>query len=67
MTLAEYLRLNDMTHEAFADKAGLKRPTVTRLVKPGARPSWKHIKAIQMATGGKVAPNDWVSMMQGAA
>lgn len=61
MTLAEYLQLNNLTHEEFALRSGVPRPTVTRLVKPGARPDWKNIEAIQKATGGKVSPNDWVA------
>jgi len=66
MTLSEYLQLNELTHEEFADKSGVPRPTVTRLVKPGARPSWKHIESIHAATKGKVSPNDWTSSMQEA-
>jgi predicted transcriptional regulator len=67
MTLAEYIKLNDLTHEEFAEKANVPRPTITRLVKPGARPSWKHIEKISTATKGKVSANDWTPSMQGAA
>jgi plasmid maintenance system antidote protein VapI len=62
MTLAEYLQLNGLTHDAFAEKSGVPRPTVTRLVKPGARPDWDNMERIRKATGGKVSPNDWASM-----
>lgn len=67
MTLAKFLEHHQLTHDQFAAMSGIKRPTVTRLVKPGAKPSWKHIQAIHKATNGKVTPNDWVSQMQGAA
>lgn len=66
MTLAEYLKLNELTHDDFARESGVPRPTITRLVKPGARPDWKNIEAIRKATNGKVSPNDWTSSMQEA-
>ena len=67
MTLAEYLKLHDLTHEEFAERSGVPRPTITRLTKPGARPEWANMDAIRKATGGKVSPNDWSAAMQGTA
>jgi plasmid maintenance system antidote protein VapI len=60
MTLSEYLRLHDLTHERFAEMSGIPRPSITRLLKPGARPKWKHVQAIALATKGKVTANDWL-------
>lgn len=67
MTLSEFLQLKGLTHAEFATLADIPRPTITRLVKPGARPDWANIEKIRRATDGKVSPNDWVSSMQGAA
>ena len=67
MTLSEYIRLNNLTHEQFARQAKLPRPSVTRLLKPGARPRWKHVEAIAKATGGKVTANDWMAAAQEVA
>ena len=64
MTLAEYLKLNELTHDQFAEKSGVPRPTITRLVKPGSRPDWANMEAIRKATNGKVSPNDWTSMQE---
>jgi transcriptional regulator with XRE-family HTH domain len=61
MTLSEFIQLNQLTHEQFASISGVPRPTVTRLLKPGARPKWKHIRAIAKATAGKVTANDWMA------
>lgn len=59
MTLAEYLDRHELTHDDFSKKSGVPRPTITRLVKPGAWPSKTSMAAIQRATEGKVAPDDW--------
>jgi len=64
MTLSEYLQLKELTHDQFAELSGVPRPTITRLVKSGARPDWKNMERIRKATGGKVSPNDWASMQE---
>lgn len=59
MKLSEYLRRQKLTHQAFADKIGRNVSTVSRLARDLTYPDWQTMTAIELATGGKVTPNDF--------
>lgn len=69
MTLDEFLRTYEhddgrtgLTATAFAAMAGLSQPQVSRLLKGHHNPSLATMDAIRRATGGKVTPNDWLTV-----
>ena len=59
MTLADYLRKHELTHEVFADRIGCEQPTVTRFVGGKRIPSPDLMKRIVDATAGEVTANDF--------
>lgn len=64
MTLAEYIRANDLTETAFAAKLGVNQSTVHRACKQGHIPSVGIMAAIFEETGGKVRPDDFYGVAQ---
>ena len=59
MRLIDYLTRNEMTRTAFAQKAGLTVPTVSRTASGRTYPSLTTLRAIVAATEGAVQPNDF--------
>ena len=55
-TIAERQRITDAE---FGAMVGLSQSQISRLRSGRFRPSWAAMEAIQKATGGEVAPNDW--------
>jgi len=54
MTLKDWLELNNLTHEEFADMCGCTRTAVTRWVTGSRMPSPKWLKVIERKTQGQV-------------
>lgn len=67
MTLADYLRHEKQTHEAFAARLGVHAVTVSKWASGAMRPSWPKMEAIQAATGGAVTPADFMRQPERAA
>ena len=59
MRLSDYLTRNEITRTAFAQKAGLTVPTVSRAASGRTYPSLTTLRAIVGATAGEVTPNDF--------
>jgi len=59
MKLADYLRVNGITLEAFAKSIGRSAATVSRLARGRQKPDWTTMEAITAATSGAVKPNDF--------
>lgn len=57
MTLADYLRTNGLTQEAFGARVGVRQNHISRLL-AGALMSTSLARRIYWATGGAVTPND---------
>jgi transcriptional regulator with XRE-family HTH domain len=60
MKLADYLKTNKITLEAFAKQVGRDTSTISRLARELNRPDWDTMQAIVTATGGEVQPNDFL-------
>jgi len=59
MTLSEYLRRKDLTHDQFAELLGCTRAAVTRWASGSRTPSPKWIKLIERKTARKVRAEDF--------
>ena len=62
MTLKEYLSLNQLSLQAFADRCGLSAPTVLRIRDGKNIPSRRTLTAIVQATQGQVSIQDLISV-----
>ena len=60
MRLREYLDRHSLTLDAFGDYVGASGVSVHRWVQGKARPSWKLLDAIAVATGGEVTAADFM-------
>lgn len=58
--LDDYLRSNDLTNAAFAQKLGVSEATVSRVRNGKQTPSWDLIIGISTATDGAITPNDFL-------
>lgn len=58
MTLATYLNTSKVSQAAFAERVGVKQPTVNRWVN-GQKPSWEAAALIEKETGGAVPVAVW--------
>jgi transcriptional regulator with XRE-family HTH domain len=67
MILYDYLEETRETQSAFGARIGRDRSTVNRLVNGKVRPDWPTLLAILRATGGRVTPNDFLSVDAEAA
>ena len=67
MLLADYLDTRGYTQQAFADRLGCSRPTVSYWMRglKHPRPYW--VAKIRAATGGKVGAEDLQAAMELAA
>jgi Meiotically up-regulated gene 113 len=61
MTLDQYLSETGMTETEFGARAGLTQPSVNRLRHRKMNPDLGTMRRIAEATGGKVAPNDFLT------
>lgn len=64
MKLATYLSENGKTPSAFAAEIGCPASTVTRLLRGERSPGVDLMAKIKNATGGKVAPDDFLPTPQ---
>ncbi len=62
MDLGEYLRQNEMTQEAFAQRVGTDQASVSRWISGKRFPTRSAIVAIKRATRGMVTANDFASI-----
>ncbi len=62
MKLASYLKTEKVKQVDFAGKIGVARETVNRWARGSLTPSSVQLKAIYVATGGKVTANDFMDM-----
>lgn len=58
MKLAEYLKINNLTQEAFAEIVGVTRPIITDIVNRKRNASVQMVKRIKEATEGQVTFED---------
>lgn len=58
MKLAEYLKQNLITHEAFAKKVGVSRALITRIANRKKNPSVRLVVKITQLTSGVVTASD---------
>lgn len=61
MTLAEYLRSNDLSNATFAEQIGVDRATVGRWVDGISLPRKGHRRVIAEVTNGAVTAADFVA------
>lgn len=61
MQLADWLRQNGLTAQAFAAQVGTSHATVSRLCRGRQRPSMELAQTIAAMTRGAVMPNDFMS------
>ena len=67
MTLAAWLKKTDTTQEAFSERSGVPQPLVSKYARGKGHPKAPYILAIQKATGGEVALEDWAKSAKRAA
>lgn len=67
MTLAEFLKRNGETATAFAERAGISQPYVSRLVNRERFPRHDIIELIRQATDGKVTADDLMPLAKSEA
>ena len=69
MTLQDYLKTSSETETGFGARIGCRPSTIHRICKGSRKPSFKLMARIQIATGGKVQPNDFLEVddLEGAA
>lgn len=60
MTLSEWLRSQNMSHEEFAERIGRDRSAVTRYVNGTRMPRREVLEQIADVTDGAVTANDFV-------
>jgi len=60
MTLDEYITQTGETALDFAELAGVNPSTISRLRRGICLPDWPTLAKIDIATGGKVKPNDFL-------
>lgn len=60
MNLATYLKEQNLTREAFANRVGVHPITVTRWVTGSLRPGWDKLAVIERVTGGGVTAQDFM-------
>ncbi|WP_084412480.1 helix-turn-helix domain-containing protein [Fulvimarina manganoxydans] len=60
MTLADFLRTNEMSPAAFAAELGVPASTITRIIRGERTPRLDTIQKIVAATSGAVTINDFV-------
>jgi|AACY02.2.fsa_nt_gi Helix-turn-helix. len=62
MTLTEWLDMHDTSQKVFSDQVGIGRSTLNRIIKGAEVPTSDEIRAIFLATQGKVTVDDWANM-----
>ena len=65
MTLADYLKRNEISLDEFADLTGVRPLAVRRWIKGERTPRPDKQREIYEKTGGAVTPNDWVKLPNG--
>ena len=58
MRLSEYLKKHKLTQKDFAEKVGVARPQITRIISKKRNPSPHLMKKIEEATEGEVTMQD---------
>ena len=64
MKLIDYIKQNRLTQNKFANKSGLTRSAICRLVKSERFPNPDTMNKIELATLGQVTANDFLKQMQ---
>lgn len=59
MTLAAWLKKTGMSQQDFSQRTGIEQPLVSRYVRGKGQPKAVYILAIEKATNGEVALEDW--------
>lgn len=67
MTLATWLAKTKTTQEQFAEKSGVPQPLVSRYARGKGKPKAHYMLAIERATDGAVALEDWAKQNKRAA
>lgn len=67
MTLAAWLKKHEMTQQEFSKLSGIEQPLVSRYVTGKGHPKAENILAIEKATHGEVALEDWARSQRSAA
>lgn len=58
MKLSEYLKKYGLTHKEFAEKVGIARTQITRIINKTKNPSAHLMKTIEEVTNGEVTMQD---------
>lgn len=66
MQLGAYLSAERLTHQAFGNRVGVTHSTVHKWVTGKLLPAWDKIVAIEAATGGAVAAEDFAEVARRA-
>lgn len=66
MKLKTYLKETGQTLHVFGVKIGRNKSTVSRLVREDVMPNWDTVRAIKIATDGKVCETDWLEPAEAA-
>ena len=61
MQLGDYLEAEGITAAEFAKRIDRSEATVSRIIRGVNPPDWKTMRAIRLATGNKVMPNDFAA------
>ena len=61
MYLSDYLEEEAITAAEFAKRIDRSEATVSRIIRAINPPDWGTMRAIRIATGGKVMPNDFAA------
>lgn len=59
MTLAQWRQAEGLTQEELAERLGCVKPTINRYESGARVPEWDMMKAIYIASEGKVPPNSF--------
>jgi hypothetical protein len=60
MKLREYLDSHGIKHHFFADKLGISRMQMTRMLRPGFKPTLDIIDEVETLSYGMVKYRDWI-------
>lgn len=66
MKLEDFLKTNEITKQAFAERIGVAPSTITRLLTGKHVPDRATMNAIIAATDGAVTPNDFFDLPDSA-
>ncbi len=64
MTLIDWLDEEGMSQKEFAEVVGVNKSTINRMINGTESPSSDEIRAIFLATNGRVTVDDWANQFE---